>query len=324
MTTFAVAPVQVENYSHNLTTQSHDILTPLNEFQKKGCKDILQATPIKGAFATSKSCFVLGAIEAYNKHHNLVIRPDDVWLAIMVQFGFFVNGNAETLRDSLVKHQGQKELRGWIWYLMEEHLVDPSMREWILPSFSTTTDHDRIVGSVVMMATMKKYFKYTFGLLCDWEAIRSRVDHLKPFGGHMVEWVEMLSGVLGQFVASAKGDVSVDFWQRICHYYGGGSGPPYISGWISVFCVFNEDGKWQGSTDFDGWGKPTKTDYPAIDTNSIPVGYLTVDVKINDNGVEHKALMFAGHMAFQVEDGNTIVPHLSWAIALKNGIASEE
>ncbi|KAH9156674.1 hypothetical protein AeRB84_001409, partial [Aphanomyces euteiches] len=158
MTTFAVAPVQVENYSHNLTTQSHDILTPLNEFQKKGCKDILQATPIKGAFATSKSGFVLGAIEAYNKHHNLVIRPDDVWLAIMVQFGFFVNGNAETLRDSLVKHQGQKELRGWIWYLMEEHLVDPSMREWILPSFSTTTDHDRIVGSVVMMATMKKYF----------------------------------------------------------------------------------------------------------------------------------------------------------------------
>ncbi|KAH9130734.1 hypothetical protein LEN26_008235, partial [Aphanomyces euteiches] len=176
------------------------------------------------------------------------------------------------------------------------------MREWILPSFSTTTDHDRIVGSVVMMATMKKYFKYAFGLLCgipnvtllgtveDWEVIRSRVDHLKPFGGHMVEWVEMLSGVLDQFVASAKGDVSVDFWQRICHYYGGGSGPPYISGWISVFCVFNEDGKWQGSTDFDGWGKPAKTDYPAIDTDSIPVGYLTVDVKIDDNGVEHKAL----------------------------------
>ncbi|KAG9398847.1 hypothetical protein AC1031_014165 [Aphanomyces cochlioides] len=197
-----------------------------------GAQDILQALPIKASFATSKSGFVLGAIQAYNQHHNLVIRPDDVWLAIMVQFGFFVNGNAETLHDSLVRHQGQKELRedgfGTLYSAdyggmatqmigkMEEHPVDPSMGEWILPSFSTTTDHDRIVGSVVVMATMKKYFKYTFGLMCgipnvtllgtveDWEAVRSRVDHLKQFGGHMVEWVETLSGVLDQFVASAN------------------------------------------------------------------------------------------------------------------------
>ena len=28
---------------------------------------------------------------AYNKHHILVLRPDDVWLAILVQFNFFVN-----------------------------------------------------------------------------------------------------------------------------------------------------------------------------------------------------------------------------------------
>ncbi|KAH9104508.1 hypothetical protein LEN26_008237 [Aphanomyces euteiches] len=108
MTTFAVAPVQVESYRRNLCEHTDDMLTNLKEFKKEGCKDILQATPIKGSFATARNGFVFGAIQAYNQHHNLIIRPDDVWLAIMVQFGFFVNGNAETLRDSLVKHQGQK------------------------------------------------------------------------------------------------------------------------------------------------------------------------------------------------------------------------
>ncbi|KAG9398845.1 hypothetical protein AC1031_014163 [Aphanomyces cochlioides] len=183
-----------------------------------------------------------------------------------------------------------------------------------------------------MMASMKKYFKYKFELCCgipnetllgtvqDWETIRSRVDDLKRFGGHMVEWVEMLSGVIDQFVASAKGAVDVDFWQRICHHIGRGSGPRYISGWISVLCVFDEEGRWQGSTkSVTTWGRVTQSEFPIINTNDIPAGYLTVDVLIDDNGVEHKSLMFAGHMSYQVEDKRTIIPTLSWAIVLKNG-----
>ncbi|CAK4083533.1 unnamed protein product [Aphanomyces euteiches] len=348
MTTFAVSPVQVETFSGNQCSQIDEILTPLKEFGKEGCKEILQGTPFKGSLTPTTSGFVLGAVQAYNQHHDLVIRPDDIWLAIMIQFGFFVNGNAETLRESLVKHQGQKELEvteiGTLYSVdygkmaaqmigkMEEHLVDPTLAQWVLPSFSTTTDHDRIVGSVVMMASMKKYFTYKFSLRCgipnvtllgtvqDWENIRSRVDGLKLYGGHMSEWVEMLDGVLDQFVASAKGNVNVDFWQRICHHIGGGSGPRYISGWLSVFCVFNEDGAWQGSTkSVTTWGEETVSDFPIINTNDIPSGYLTVDVTIDDNGVEYKALMFAGHLSYQVEEERRIAPHLSWAIVLKNG-----
>ncbi|KAG6371849.1 hypothetical protein JVT61DRAFT_8846 [Boletus reticuloceps] len=39
--------------------------------------------------------FVHIVIEAYNRHRTLIIRPDDVWLAILTQFCFFINGNAE-------------------------------------------------------------------------------------------------------------------------------------------------------------------------------------------------------------------------------------
>ncbi|OQR94421.1 hypothetical protein ACHHYP_01325 [Achlya hypogyna] len=350
MVTFAVSPVERTAYGGR--TVSKHTIKDLREFIKEGCDTIVQATPTESPLAASTSGFVLGAIEAYNQHHDLVLRPDDVWLAIMIQFGLFVNGNAEELRSSLVKHDGQKELvviRGGSLYTvdfgemsvemvdhMEEHLVDPALKHWVLPAFSTTTDHDVIVGSVVMMASMKKYFTYKFILRCgipnvtllgtvaDWEDIRARAAKLTTYGTDMAAWSAMLAPVLDQFVLAAKGEPDVPFWTRICSHYGGGSGPSYISGWISIFCAFDQDGKWQGGNKqvatCDG---VITTEFPVIDTNDIPPGYLTVDVTIDDNGTEYKALMFAGHMAFAVEKATTIAPHLSWAIALKNGAPQE-
>ncbi|KAH9081280.1 hypothetical protein LEN26_021419 [Aphanomyces euteiches] len=71
MTTFAVSPVQVDKYRRKLYKQNDDMLTRLKEFKKEGCKEILQATPIKGAFVPTNSGFVLGAIEAYNRTTTL-------------------------------------------------------------------------------------------------------------------------------------------------------------------------------------------------------------------------------------------------------------
>jgi hypothetical protein len=54
--------------------------------------------------------FVDGAIEAYNNHQNLEIRPDDIWLSILSQLNIYVNKHAEELRDMFVDHQGQEHL----------------------------------------------------------------------------------------------------------------------------------------------------------------------------------------------------------------------
>ncbi|KAH9129566.1 hypothetical protein AeMF1_000382 [Aphanomyces euteiches] len=348
---------------------ANPIISSPKESKKKDAMISSKPLPLKTQ-SRSTSGFIRGAIQAYNHHHNLEIRPDDVWLAIMVQFGLYVNGNAEKLRSALAKHEGQKELAvvdnatlqsadygklaTRMVYAMEEHLVDPALSEWILPSFSTTTDNDKIVGSVVMMATMKKYFSFRFKNACglpnvtllgtveDWEDIRARVDKLADFGEDLIEWTCMLSGILDEFVLSAKGTVNVEFWKRICHHVGEGSGTTYVCGWISVFALFNQDGQWQGrkrtytkwhieylddKPDSGNFGRRCRvqseevtTDYPLVDMSDIPAGYLTVDVVIDDNGTEHKALMFAGHMAYQVHDQVTIAPHLSWAITLKNGV----
>jgi hypothetical protein len=195
----------------------------------------------------------------------------------LVQFSFFVNGNAELLRSQFVSHEGKKELVvkavgtrytvdfGHMARTMtaeiEKNVVDPSLRAWIMPEFSTTTTNDTTVCSMVMMATLKEYFSYKFCLDCgiprvtlegekrDWEKILERLEKLKEYGVQSIAWYHLLVPIVSRFVKAfddPNGKENLDFWQRVAHYYGGGSGPTYLSGWITAFCVFDGQGKWLG------------------------------------------------------------------------------
>ncbi|RHY17081.1 hypothetical protein DYB32_007955, partial [Aphanomyces invadans] len=112
MVTFAVSPVEANKVELNEWERptGHPV-AERREYKDANCRDVLQASPNLDARIGSPNGFVHGVVRAYNNHHHLVLRPDDVWLAIMTQFGLFVNKNAEDLRHALVKHQeGQKEL----------------------------------------------------------------------------------------------------------------------------------------------------------------------------------------------------------------------
>lgn len=38
---------------------------------------------------------------------------------------------------------------------MDEAIIDPELRAWIEPDFSTTTDVDRVVSAIMMMSTLQ-------------------------------------------------------------------------------------------------------------------------------------------------------------------------
>lgn len=274
--------------------------------------------------------FVGSCVSAYNRHHNLVIRPDDVWTAIMVQFSFYIQKRAEELRSHFVDFDGQKELVVYgggtlrtasydmlaidMTKQIAEHIKDPSVREWVMPQFSTTTNTDTTVYAVVLMATMQTYFRYKFELCCgiphvtllgtvaDWESLASRIDRLLEFGELMCTWHALLKPILLEFVQSANGKPNIDFWDRICHKKGGGSGPRYLGGWITAFCRFSEKGDWQGGD--------------VINDNDVPVGYVSVPVTVDDNGQIYKTRMFAGSLAAERVDDYTLAPRSDWCIAL--------
>jgi len=82
-----------------------------------------------------------------------------------------------------------------------------------------------------------------------------------------------------------------------------------------VFTIFNQDGKWQGQ---DKRFYPDR-DFPVVNMQDLASGIVGVDVAIDNNGAEYKAVMLAGHMAAEVLiDGCTIRPMSGWAMVLKS------
>ncbi|CAL8089660.1 unnamed protein product [Orchesella dallaii] len=343
-----------------------NLITELRQYQKNNCTEILQSTNFPTSAIPRSNGFVNTVVDCYNNHHNLIVRPDDIWAAIMIQFSSYVNKHAEEFRGKFVDFEGKRELQvtfpgslrnapydlgvKLLTKEIDRNLIDPEVKKWILPSFSTTTDNDLVSIGVVFMATMKKYFDYKMCLMCgipnvtlegtveDWENIHNRLGKLKEY--NLAKWYDMLEPVMKQFVDAKRGKVDLDFWQRICHYQSGGSGPSHLSGWITVFCVFDKDGNWQENRPEQDWGdhffgqpdeetrkrieeaklwRASLTKWPRIESDDVPTGIVEVDVKIDDNGAEYNSVMFAGHVATEVkDDGCTLQPTLGWAMALKS------
>lgn len=67
-------------------------------------KEIIQASRLSANTHLARRGLISVVIQAWENHHKLTLRPDDIWTALMVQFSFYVNANAETLRSSFVRY----------------------------------------------------------------------------------------------------------------------------------------------------------------------------------------------------------------------------
>ncbi|KAG9190003.1 hypothetical protein G6011_08091 [Alternaria panax] len=272
----------------------------------------------------SSNGFVMAAYKAYSHHHHLIIRPEDVWFSILTQISFYINAHAEELRSSFVNHTGQKEILvtdvgsidsvdvGTLVMMltdqMKRQLVDPQLHDWIMPSFTTTTQTDTVTAAVIMMGTMQKYFNYRMSLTCgipsvtllgiqaDWIDIRQRLDKLPQFGREPEQFRALLCPVLDHFIYTFEDPLHlkvVDFWTKIADKHSNSSGPSYLSGWITAFCFWDCEGNMlyrqgQGGCDIDG------TSYHRVNTEEIPSAYMSVPVVVDDNGKEIDTKMIAG------------------------------
>jgi len=198
------------------------------------------------------------------------------------------------------------------------------------------------------MATLKSYFTYTCCITCglpsvtlegeksDWETLLARLDKLATFGDEPKMFASLLRPILTRFVsvftnAETGASQDLDFWGRICHTYPTGSGPTYLCGWITAFCVWDKEGKWVGPTEQTKEGlrtwagrilPPLQLDgihYSMIDLNKVPVAFCEVDVKLIDNRIEFECMMVSGHVGSLVEGErkDAVRPLPAWFMFIK-------
>ena len=212
--------------------------------------------------------------------------------------------------------------------LMASHVVDPELYPWIMPSFSTTTSTDTVVASIIMMGALQKYFAYGFGLTCgiptvtllgvreDWQEILHRLEKLPNLGAEAAQFYTLLKPVLTHMVSTFDSPDSAEtkaFWRMIADQ-SSGSGPFYLSGWITAFCFWNQDGKSlyaprgeppSGPVEIQGFNSRAPgcnldgTLYHRVDLDAIPSGHSAVPVKLDDNGDLYDTIMVAGSMGIR-------------------------
>jgi hypothetical protein len=312
---------------------------------------VIQSSVPKSAFdeshiTPSDNGFVRAAWDAYSGHHHLTIRPDDIWFAILSQLNFYINAHAEDLRDHFVAHKGKKELiikdvgsintvdfglfARRMTDLLQKNVKDPNLRDWMMPAFSTTKVDDRTTAAVLMMGSLQAYFSYTSFMTCgipsvtllgqreDYKDILQRLDKLAELGPETTDWAALLRPILRMFMASfddAKSAYVQDFWSKIAHYQGG-SGMSCLSGWLTAFCFWRNDGTpmfYREAPKFDTPYAPVNTGnirmgdyklggivYHTIDTHDIPSGFASVPVKVDDNGHVYRTEMVAGSVGIHV------------------------
>ncbi|KAK3720054.1 hypothetical protein LTR37_003877 [Vermiconidia calcicola] len=140
--------VRIDKCYTGPANNSREILRNACPEDEGNCLELLQSSfdaNTEPAMLPRTNGFVNAAITAYNQHHHLIIRPEDVWTAIITQFNFYVNAHAEELRDKFVAHEGKKELRleyagnrysfdfsifaEQMGQLIQKNVVDPELRE---------------------------------------------------------------------------------------------------------------------------------------------------------------------------------------------------
>jgi hypothetical protein len=256
---------------------------------------------------------------AFSEHRPLVLSPDAVWLVIAQGFSSHVKENAEALRASFVRHEGKKELvvraSSFTRVGFAEAIAEISaqirqgtpavIHDALICNFSTTTPDVRTASEIVLMDTFSRYF--TFGAcICgiprvtlqgtpeDWETMRARLEILATYD--LEWWVECLRPIFDEFVLTAEGRPSPQFWRAIYkprEAYGG----DMITGWIADLFPYlgQESAKTRNHVlgrKRHNWALKVEEGIgPAgVGSSGLPSGICKVALKVHDLDVD----LFAG------------------------------
>lgn len=248
---------------------------PAAEILRLGAGDEVEAfSPVEGQewIAPMESIghpFLVAAHRAFADHRPLALSPDMIWQLLVQMAAEEVHAAPDKYRRLFADHeQGSRTLEvrrdgfvlgskqnDWsgVFSELEQRIVSKvpdSPAGDFAHAFSTSTATEIAARQVVLLKAASPYYNYQLSTMCgiprieihgsvdDWRWIRERVAGLRPF--NMERRVKAMMPVLDECVAAAEGKASPAFWKSY-YKYASESGSSYVSGWINVFFVREND-----------------------------------------------------------------------------------
>ncbi|CAG8113961.1 unnamed protein product [Penicillium salamii] len=336
-------PVTIQTTDHAPSRWRGDRVSEITTIFKDAYVDpesLLQSSLTKATFdashiSSSFNGFVCAVLEAYNHHHNLILRPQDVWFAILSQLDISIVYDTESDRE--FSHERKKRVNvlaeewegfdyGKTASLMTnqfqhtlEHKWNTDPGEWYTSPLASPTNSDKVVESVLMMGNMRKDCTYAVDRACgipsvtllgereDWVNLMAKAEKIPWTGGGVVKFEDLLQPVLRRFLVSfddPESDEVQSFWARCAYRHGDRSWATHLTGWITVFCFWDDKGmlprgKPDDMSEALQLGHEEEDLLGAllgkVELKRIPRGYATVPVKLW-GGIkeEQNTMMVAG------------------------------
>lgn len=239
--------------------------------------------------------------QAFAAHVPLSLSPEVIWYAICHELAICIKANPKQYArfftdspdkkkeilvrdDSLVYGSLDNDWLGSI------NLVRDPLRENIseetlnlfLPKFSTLTPESETAILVAFMDSISSYYEFKWMTMCgipsvllegevaDWELLVRSTVTLSEIFTELKGYFNDLLSVLREVVRTVKGEgMSREFWNSI-YKYNGGSGGPYVTGWITALTaylntldgpVLKSEFNWKSLV--GGWGGYGTNDFPS-------------------------------------------------------------
>jgi len=289
--------------------------------------------------------FIAAVGMAFDKHYPLSLAPSHFWLLIAQGVAKHIELNAERLRDTFVSHQGREKIEirrdefvkgspdnDWPGAFDEfssciQKLVKPGPYvSDIVNTYSTTSAVEKACLEITLMDAMKDYFEYSCRTCCgfpkiymegtvqDWEELHARVQRLRkldPQDQHFTGWTNSLSEITQKLVDSAHGKPDLEHW-RSFFKLGGGSGGPFINGWINTFFPYLSDRPYNASVnwkDNSGWGGG------GANIDDMPAGLSAAPFIWHYYKTDYRMKFVGGFLGVeQVKDTLAVRPGVGWAV----------
>lgn len=206
--------------------------------------------------------------QAFAAHVPFSLRPDTAWYFIVHEVAEYVRQNytlcarlftdspesKQTIlvRDDSLRYNAPSDWQRSINLVRDPLAAKVSDRtmELFLPHFSTSTIEDETALLVALMDAASPYYQFEWQTMCgipqirlegessDWRELYARTESLaREFDGLSGYFANLLP-VLQTITETSNGTKpDEDFWRSI-YKFGGGSGGPFVSGWITAFFAY--------------------------------------------------------------------------------------
>lgn len=346
--TFQVSNVRLDGIGF-IKSEDEDCNSPFAAVKK-----LMGITPEAAAInqwnvrGTYNHGFISTVNTSYANHYPLIISPDDIWLCISQGFAQHVNANAETLRKQFVQHEGKEIITIDCPRFVKGSRENPwpevfpqfsnkiaeyigKKRDLLVGEFSTTGVIEKCASEIVLMEAMQQYFGYRCQTLCgipkitllgtveDWKLIKAKTLVLAEFDCKW--WIDALVPIIDNFINAFSGKADPKIWESFFKV-GGGSGGPYISGWINTLFPYLEDYQTKKCTNKNSfvteWQKSTMKYSHGPTSASFSKGLSCVPFVWDYYGKEISMQFIGGFMGTS-QDKETLAVRsaIGWAVAEK-------